>query len=259
MTIIYALVDPVSNECRYVGKSINIEDRFKNHCQARTKTYVNNWIKSIRPFTPNLIELEQVHEECSQAEQFWISYMKYIGCRLTNLTKGGEGIPGLKRTFSKEHCERISKARLGKILSEEHKSKIRAGNLGKTVKEEVKKYLSELFKDKPLSEEHKLKLSIAHKGQQSGMKNKTHSDESRLKMSNSHKGKPALNKGVIYSDEIRKRMSESAKGKVMSEATKIKMSEAQKLRRERELNGNTQVTQQLATETIPSTAVELSS
>lgn len=58
-----------------------------------------------------------------------------------------KGIP-----LTKEHREKLAKAKLGKKLSEEHKEKISNGNIGK----------DSFWKGKELSEEHKLKIKISH-------------------------------------------------------------------------------------------------
>ena len=72
---------------------------------------------------------------------------------LVNLTNGGDGILGNKR--SKETCEKISRGRIGIKFTEEHKKNLSKFNLGKK-----------------LSEETKLKISIGTSGVKNNMSKK---------------------------------------------------------------------------------------
>lgn len=100
MSYIYALVDPRTNEIRYVGKSDNPEKRLSyGHmkCIGRNK-YKNNWIKQLLKLNlqPSLMILEECENEesvWSAREKYWIKYYREQGCDLTNLTDGGENPP----------------------------------------------------------------------------------------------------------------------------------------------------------------------
>jgi len=187
---IYVLIDPLTNQCRYVGKTVNIKNRFKDHCKDNSKSKKQSWLKSILPLKPEMLIIEET-QNWIEAEQFWIAYLRYLGSNLTNLAKGGEGSHGYKLTD-------VQKARLGNSkrreklstetrikLSETHKgnkyglgykhtpeakAKIAASNklkIGKTRSEESKKRMSEAAKlrpRKPLSEETKRKIALAHLG-----------------------------------------------------------------------------------------------
>jgi excinuclease UvrABC nuclease subunit len=48
-TYIYTLSDPINNEVRYVGKSDNIEKRYKKHItEYRNRTHKEQWIKGLK-------------------------------------------------------------------------------------------------------------------------------------------------------------------------------------------------------------------
>jgi group I intron endonuclease len=143
---IYILKHPETNAVRYVGKTNNIKNRWFNHLsKAKTKkAHVYSWIKSLlkRGISP----IMEVIEECTidnweTREKYWISYYKESGCKLCNMTTGGEtGLGGyvdiedkvskvkaavglLKSGRSQTECEKLcglykgflTQARAGKI------------------------------------------------------------------------------------------------------------------------------------------------
>lgn len=101
---IYAIKDPRDYQIKYIGKTIDINRRFKEHLQdsyLKDNTYKNNWIKKL--LSENLQPIFEVVEECcediwEERERFWISYYKEIGFNLTNMCDGGEGGHGAVRT-----------------------------------------------------------------------------------------------------------------------------------------------------------------
>lgn len=112
---IYKLIDPETEEVRYIGKTNNPRTRLNNHiCHSkknRGKRHVVNWICSLlnKGLKPKL----QVIEECKindwkERETFWISHFKQ-NSDITNHGKGGENSNGL-------HGESIASSKL--ILSQ---------------------------------------------------------------------------------------------------------------------------------------------
>lgn len=112
--LIYALCEPTSGEVRYVGKSCSGLYRPRSHtCKSvQSKTYVYNWIRSLQAVgaKPQIKVLETFDsaEPLAECEQFYISYLRSLGARLTNLTDGGDGVPG--RKVSIEERKRISES-----------------------------------------------------------------------------------------------------------------------------------------------------
>ena len=94
---IYGLVDPETYVVRYVGKTINLYERYYNHLQElndiKKKNYHSkNWIRTLlkRGIIPKVIILEMCTvENWQEKERFWISF--YKDNNLTNMTKGGDG------------------------------------------------------------------------------------------------------------------------------------------------------------------------
>lgn len=92
---IYKLIDPITNEIRYVGKTINLKRRLRAHItrSKNKKHHTACWIQSlIKKGEHPIIE---VIEECSEdnwqeREIYWIQEYRKLH-DLTNLLNGGEG------------------------------------------------------------------------------------------------------------------------------------------------------------------------
>jgi len=132
--LIYGLVDPFKNEIRYIGKSSTGLSRPKSHFREEIYndkekgTYCHNWVKKCINLgsKPNIIILNYCldTEELNQMEKFWIWYLKDIlSYKLTNLTLGGDGLPGRKHT--EETKKRIGDKNRGRIKSKEEREAIR--------------------------------------------------------------------------------------------------------------------------------------
>lgn len=141
---IYALADR-EGIIRYVGKSINPENRYRAHINDKSKSYKSSWLKSI-DYKPEMFILDEVNEEDWEFwEIFWINLIKSFGHKLTNLTNGGHSIHF--NMYNRDIQEKRKRSLKGRSLSEEHRKK-----------------LSESRKGIMFSEEHKKNLSLSHKG-----------------------------------------------------------------------------------------------
>lgn len=117
--VVYGLVDPESGQLRYIGKSCCGLKRARSHAYPsylnRDRSHCGNWIRSLsrRGLRYGIVTI-QTHETqglLSQAEAFWISYFRSMGCQLTNITDGGEGCAG--RVVSESTREKMRLASLG--------------------------------------------------------------------------------------------------------------------------------------------------
>ena len=148
MEDIYILIDPLTQECRYVGKAKDSHKRFIRHLwEAKKpgfKKHLYCWIRSVlnNGLVPIQIIIDTV-EDWKFWERFYIDYFKSIGCNLTNLCDGGQGSLGYKLTD--EQKSKISIANKGNKpwntgleLSEDHRKAISIGNTGKKFSEESK-------------------------------------------------------------------------------------------------------------------------
>jgi predicted GIY-YIG superfamily endonuclease len=99
-TYIYALLDPDTGEIHYVGKTVDLERRYKDHLRARDKTPKDRWIKKLAQSKkqPDLKVLEKCAERNWAAkEKYWIDSLKRKGSPLLNQAPGGKFIPRAKR------------------------------------------------------------------------------------------------------------------------------------------------------------------
>jgi group I intron endonuclease len=122
MITLYQLRDPRTNEIRYVGKTVNLKERWRRHIrdakQGKTSLHRSAWIKQLLDlgFKPILEEIEIVTQsEWQERERYWIKEYRSRGYDLTNVCDGGVETPSYR---GEEHpC-------FGKPLSDETKAKI---------------------------------------------------------------------------------------------------------------------------------------
>lgn len=142
-TFIYILKDPITSEIKYVGKSNNPSVRLIEHIRKSKykKTYKNNWINGLLDvgLTPLIEIVEKVLvSEWSNCEKKWISYYKENGCKLTNLTDGGDG-----GNFGDNVNKLISQKLKNRVFSEETKKLMSASAKKRKISDEGRKSISE--------------------------------------------------------------------------------------------------------------------
>jgi group I intron endonuclease len=131
---IYGLVDPRTDEIRYIGQTLDLDRRFKEHVGGRVvkNTPKHNWIKQLMglDLLPEIVVLEECDKDMlDEREAFWIRNIP----NLKNLRPGGSSYEG----HSKEIRERISKS------GENHP------NYGKSLSEEVRRKISKTLTGRP--------------------------------------------------------------------------------------------------------------
>jgi group I intron endonuclease len=148
MAYIYKLIDPETNEVRYIGKTTRtLKKRYKEHLtDTRYSTHKVNWISKLK--MNDKLPIIELIEECddnisSEREKYWITQFE----NLTNSTDGGEdgkhteetkaklreinkgkNNPCYLKVWTDEERKRLSEARKKVILTEEWKD-----NIGKTL------------------------------------------------------------------------------------------------------------------------------
>lgn len=190
--LIYGLVDPRTDEVRYIGRSSSGLNRPKSEA-SRLKYepgHKSNWIASLQALglTYGIRVLEESADAASLngMERYWIAQAKGLGWRLTNMTIGGEGATGAKRTA--ETRAKLAASKIGKPKSTMTREKVSAG-----LKAWWTSRTPEQRKRKPFTEEHLANLSRSHRGHcptpetrvklALNWKGRRHTAESRAKMS----------------------------------------------------------------------------
>jgi hypothetical protein len=220
-TFIYALIDPSTNEVRYVGKSKDPETRLIEHCKNKQniRSHKTHWIDDLKK--RNLIPKLKIIEECDdliweKREIYWIEFYKKIGLVLTNSTSGGEG-----GAVDTETRKRISEKCKLLWQDEEYIEKQKQSHIGvynDEVKEKISKSSKELWKTEEFREKRK---------------NFEHSDESKEIMSKKSKMlwedpeyRATLEAAAKtrYTEEVRKKMSTLSLNKWQNEEYRQKMS-----------------------------------
>lgn len=230
---IYALSDPRTNEIRYVGKTVNMRSRLHGHIYDDEKTHKSAWIKSLKAkgLKPTMEVLESFFDEADslwqESERWWISYLRFIGCPLTNLDSGGNA----GKRMSDESKEKVRQSKIGIPRSEECKRKLRLANLGKKQSAELvakriapligrkghpcpdwlKKKLRQVNTGRKISDETRKKMSKSQIGRK-------HSEESKLKRRVSLTGKKRTPEQIerIRNAQIGKILTESHKSKILA-------------------------------------------
>jgi len=120
ITYIYVLKDPETLDIRYVGKTTCIKNRFKAHksLKATKGTYLASWIMSLRNkgLSPLIETIDTINGSgWKEKESYYIEFYRNKGCKLVNLTSGGEGCEGYTHTASSK--EKMSVAHQNRIIT----------------------------------------------------------------------------------------------------------------------------------------------
>tara|TARA_R110002126_G_scaffold59268_1_gene155564 strand:+ start:339 stop:1124 length:786 start_codon:yes stop_codon:yes gene_type:complete len=214
---IYGLKDPITQELRYVGQTTQktTRHRFNGHVNEKKNNKKNQWIRSLK--SKNTLPVIFIIDECYSLDElnyleiFWIGYFKSIGCRLTNVTTGGDGVPGTKQS-----PETIAKRMINQIGSKRsEETKIKLSEAARNRGESFKKKMSDIAKNRPKEYYDKFKDS-------SLKASKVRSEEEKKILSDKRKA-TLLKNGYKVTDETKKKLSKASKGRIVTEETREKI------------------------------------
>ena len=152
--LIYKLLDPHTNEIRYIGRTKHTPTkRLYEHCTRRnlkSNNHKNNWIKQLialelRPLI-EVIEYVDITDVFLR-ERYWISFYRNGGHNLTNTAEGGYGSFGYK--MNKESVQKsLDTRRANGSLKRscECKKRISLSQKGKKHSKEQTEYVANLLR-----------------------------------------------------------------------------------------------------------------
>jgi group I intron endonuclease len=228
--IIYLITNTVNGK-KYIGKTEEtLLRRKKRHIYCANHGGKNILYRAMRKhgldnFVFEIIYVCGDEENINQKEIYFIDFLNTKIPNGYNMTNGGEGITGLKRTL--EHRknlsralagrkilqstrQKISTALTGRKLSIEHLQNIKQSHSTVTFKEKIRN--ANLGRKLPPEQIEKIRLSNIGRP----YCGKPHSEETRKKIGDSSRARKRT-------EEWKKRISNSNKGKKMSEDAKQKM------------------------------------
>jgi hypothetical protein len=249
---IYGLFDPrlpIEDEnCRYIGviynKTLSLENRLKQHIYLFKKKskenptkytenyYTARWVRKLlrERVKPKIILLETNNKNWTwqQEEQFMIAAYWDLGAKLTNGTKGGEGVVGYKHTLeqNKKNSERNKRENQSIELLELRSKNTK--NLWNTKEYRDKLVKAHTGKKHSVETIEKMKKSQKRrivKEKELGIV-RFHSKITKKKISKK-------TKEILKLPEIREKMRKAKLGKKDSKKTKRRKSEAQTKRWEK--------------------------
>jgi len=109
---VYSLKDPNTYEIKYIGKTNNLNRRYKEHIETHRnkKSKKNSWVISL--LNKKMHPIMEIVEKCNienwqEREIYWIKYYKELGFNLKNIQNGGGRN---KYVFTEESRKKMSKS-----------------------------------------------------------------------------------------------------------------------------------------------------
>jgi hypothetical protein len=217
---IYGLLDPRTEQLRYIGKTKNsLSKRLSQHIHDSKKrtTHRGSWIKSLAvlDLLPLVVEFDAVIGDGCAEEIAAIGIARSLGCRLTNATAGGEGATG----HSEEALEKMRAAHRNRPpASPETRARISAAQRARFQNPEQRKAMSAATKAGMAAPEVQARLGSGNRGKHLGPRPQSVKD----KISASKKG---FKYGPL-SDQTKAKISAANKGRVKTAEHRAKLSAA---------------------------------
>jgi hypothetical protein len=149
---IYGLVDPETEQIRYIGKSIRPAERLENHInEPPSNCHRSHWLQKLKRagLRPGIVIIESVVGAWpwQESERFWIAYGRKQGWPLTNNTSGGDGVQDL----APEARARIVAAGRGRKHTPAELEKMRIASTGRVFGPESRAKQSAAFKGRAMT------------------------------------------------------------------------------------------------------------
>ena len=161
MIAIYTILDPRSEEVRYVGRTKNPNRRIREHLSDPCSEGLRRWFSELsglglKPIM-RIIEWCQI-SEWMERESFWIASYRKTNTMLLNVCSSGGG--PTDSDYSADVRAKMRAAQLGKRPSPETRAKMSAAGRGRKYSEEM----LQKRRGKKRTEEQKQRMSKAQRG-----------------------------------------------------------------------------------------------
>lgn len=239
--LVYCLVDPVTDQPRYIGASSIGLRRPKQHLSPANwklrRTHKECWIAKLSDsgWKPNVAVLSYhtSFQEALDAEVILIASYREQGFSLTNATDGGFGVSGYRHT---EEWKRDNSARLtGRKATPEHIANAKAGKAAMSPEDKAiySERLSASMKGRVLPREAIDRMAATKRGVPSPQKGRKRTPEQNArnsaaqlgktmsKESSERKSKSMLAKKIKRTDAHKRIMSETHKGNKYREGKEV--------------------------------------
>src|SRR5580704_2033396 len=205
--IIYALCCPDSGDVRYIGLSSCGLKRARRHAKPyllkKEKSHKSNWIRSLfasgKMYKTKILHICNHGYELAFAERAWIRYGRKRGWPLTNLTEGGDGIPGA----SPETRAKIGALSRARMATKEYQERAIGSRRGTKLPEWWRDNISKAVKGRKYGPEYGAAVSARQLGKKRGPLRITESEAVRRPARASLLGK------IPWTDERRKKLSDA--------------------------------------------------
>ena len=144
---IYALIDPIGGDVRYVGKTFDLKMRDSQHFTSGLKVTdkKSEWIAALRAQgkRPKMVTLEECTlDTWAEAEKRWIAHYRFNTPFVTNKSVGGNG-----HSFPKKWDAKLTSVKINKEMSEQIAAlEAKGHNYADIVRSALDMFLSRPFK-----------------------------------------------------------------------------------------------------------------
>lgn len=127
---IYKLIDPISNEIRYIGLTFNtLKQRLGSHMSEPGKSHKCNWIRKLKsqglkPIIESVEDNITSYDGCCLREIYYIDYYRSIGCDLTNSASGGNKNKKMSDETKRKMSESAKKRDFKLVLTDKMKENL---------------------------------------------------------------------------------------------------------------------------------------
>lgn len=157
---VYILLDPRDDAVKYVGccLEIRVRARLAKHYNPDYNPGLIAWAANLKGLglRPKQVVVEMgIGDDWEDREKYWIKQYRRLGCSLLNLTDGGQGPLGSKKSLATKLKHRAYRH------TDDARRRIRAAHLGTKFTKQHRTAISLAKKGKPFTERQRVAMFAA--------------------------------------------------------------------------------------------------